>query len=233
MTPSKCSRNKISLCRQLFSYSSANEFNKAMLTIPTTIRLCVPAIAGIFLLSAAVPAINAQDNALFFTSSPQSWVGHGETGLVLGSEGTIFIGNRNVYGGVSFRIIGASDPTHLWNLDFNAPNRALLIPGNYLGAIRYPSYPPSLPGLSFSYDARGDNYLTGYFTVLALQFTANNELQTFAADFVQYDEGNLDWWNQGSIRYNSTLPIPEPATSYSVLFGGAILLMRMFGRARR
>jgi hypothetical protein len=34
-------------------------------------------------------------------------------------------------------------------------------------------------------------------------------LTSFAADFVQYDEGFTSWWNDGQIRYNYT--VPEPA----------------------
>jgi hypothetical protein len=78
------------------------------------------------------------------------------------------------------------------------------------------------PGLDFSTSGRGDNTLTGYFNVLDISYDANHSLISFAADFVQYDVGVADLWNQGSIRYNSIIPVPEPST-FS-LFGICILV---------
>jgi hypothetical protein len=89
-----------------------------------------------------------------------------------------------------------------------------------LGATRWPFQYPSAPGLDFSGDGRGDNTLTGYFNVLEIQYGSGNSIVSFAADFVQYDEGHMDWWNQGSIRFNSSLPIPEPSTLALISFCG-------------
>ena len=40
------------------------------------------------------------------------------------------------------------------------------------------------------------------------------------------DEGNMDWWNQGSIRFNSSLPIPEPRTLSFLCFAAMAALIR-------
>jgi hypothetical protein len=176
-------------------------------------------------LALAACSAAGQTTAFYFISSPTSWVGHGETRLVLPSEAS-FAATRNVYNGVSLSI-NTGDPHFIWLLDFNAPNRVPLAVGTYLNAIRYPSYPPSLPGLNFSYDGRGDNTLTGYFDILEIQYGSGNSIVSFAADFVQYDEGNMDWWNQGSIRFNSSLPIPEPAVPSLMIVGCAILLRKL------
>lgn len=185
-------------------------------------------IAVTLALATLACSATGQTTAFYFTSSPTSWVGHGETRLVLPSEAS-FSATHNVYNGVSLNI-NTGDPHFIWLLDFNAPNRAPLAVGTYLDAIRYPSYPPSLPGLNFSYDGRGDNTLTGYFDILEIQYGSGNSIVSFAADFVQYDEGNTDWWNQGSIRFNSSLPIPEPAVPSLLVLGCAFLLRELFTR---
>jgi hypothetical protein len=115
-------------------------------------------------------------------------------------------------------------------LDFSAPANVPLTIGTYLGATRYPFngppfQDPGVPGLNFTLNSRGDNTLTGFFTVLEIQYGTGNSLTSFAGDFTQYDEGHMDWWNVGNIRYKSSLPIPEPSTlslfamaSFGILF---------------
>jgi hypothetical protein len=84
------------------------------------------------------------------------------------------------------------------------------------------------PGLSFYGAGRGDNTLTGSFDVLDISFDANHNLLSFAADFVEYDVGVTADWNEGSIRYNSTIPIttPEPATPALLALGAGLMWRR-------
>ena len=91
-------------------------------------------------------------------------------------------------------------------MDFCAPDGALLTCGSYSNAHRYLGL-TSYPGLSFMGNGRGDNTLTGYFAVLELANSTNGTLQSFAADFMQYDEGKTNAWNQGSLRFNSMVPV--------------------------
>lgn len=92
--------------------------------------------------------------------------------------------------------------------------------GTYDDATRFPFQSPVNPGLTFAGNGRGNNTLTGSFKVLDVTYGVNGTVLSFAADFVQYDEGMLNRWNVGSIRYNSDIPVasvPEP--SGLVLFG--------------
>ena len=58
---------------------------------------------------------------------------------------------------------------------------------------------------------RCDNQSMGAFNVLDIQYGSGSTITSFAADFVQFDELSTSWWNIGSIRYNSTVPITYPA----------------------
>jgi len=175
----------------------------------------------------------------FYTSSPQSWVGGGETVSVTPLAGFAFTTARNFDNGVSFSINDFStNPnfqlTRWWYLDFAAPADAPLAVGTYQGATRWPFQAAANPGLSFSGNGRGNNTLTGSFNVLEVTYGAGGSVMSFAADFVQYDEGFQSWWNIGSIRFKSDVPItavPEP--SAMLLFGmGAALLIANVRRRR-
>ncbi|KPK38103.1 MAG: hypothetical protein AMJ78_10510 [Omnitrophica WOR_2 bacterium SM23_29] len=174
------------------------------------------------------PVIASANTLLYYTSSPSSWVGHGETVTVSPSDGFDFFVSRNFDQGVSFRIDNLAtnpDPwSHKWWLiDFAAPFDAPLQVGHHGNATRFPFQDPSVPGLAFCGNGRGDNTLTGYFDVFEAVYDTNSEVTSFAADFVQYDEGIEDWWNRGSVRYNSEIPIPEPSTILLFGFGLASL----------
>jgi hypothetical protein len=63
------------------------------------------------------------------------------------------------------------------------------------------------PGLSFNSSYHSEASLTGTFTVLDVQFDSNHVVDSFAADFVQFDGGDPTLWNIGSIRFNSAVPV--------------------------
>jgi hypothetical protein len=82
-------------------------------------------------------------------------------------------------------------------------------------------------GLAFEAPGRADNTLTGFFNVLQADYDSSGVL-SFAVDFTQYDEGVTADWVSGSLRYNSTIPIPapEPAGLAVIAVGLAILSLR-------
>jgi len=83
-------------------------------------------------------------------------------------------------------------------------------------------------GLAFYGNGRGNNRLEGYFEVLEAVYDNNGEVDRFAVDFVQYDEGHHDWGVYGSLRYNSSSVIPEPSSM--LLFGFSLLGAGLFKR---
>lgn len=178
--------------------------------------------------------------ALYYTSSPQSWVGHGETVLVTPDQGFEFKASRNFDNGVSFAINDFStnpnfQTTRWWYLDFAAPNDAPLGVGTYLHATRFPFQALDAPGLSFSGNGRGDNMLTGNFSVLEAVYAQDGAVLSFAADFLQYDEGFKSWWNIGAVRYNSSVAIPavpEASTSALLVVGLAFAILTFMARRR-
>jgi hypothetical protein len=94
-----------------------------------------------------------------------------------------------------------------WTFSFDAPSGALLAPGTYEGATRYPFNAPTAPGLDASGDGRGCNTSTGHFIVYEASFIGTS-VQTLAIDFAQHCEGGLPALF-GFIRINSTVPIPD------------------------
>ncbi len=176
-------------------------------------------IALLLAVSWIAPHASVQTTAFYFTSSPQSWIGAGETHLCTPEDGYSFNASLNFDQGVSVTLSGPAT----WYLHFAAPGDALLTVGTYLNATRWPFQDATSPGLSF-YGGHGVNTLTGQFTVLEVQYhPVGAAVWSFAADFVQYEDGNLNTWERGSIRYNSLVPIPEPQLIALLGVGGAIL----------
>ncbi len=173
-----------------------------------TIKLTYLLVLFVLLDVALAGQANGQDT-FYFTSSQSSWVGGGLTETITPQQGYTFT-EQNNGNDLDFSITDFP-AGEWWYLDFIGPNSTRVTPGLYANATRYP-FQGSGPGLSFVGDGRGDNQLTGYFNVLQATYNTSGQLQSFAADFVQYDEGNLSAWNDGSIRFNSTIPIPEPST---------------------
>ena len=190
-------------------------------------------LAAIVLAAGAATAAQAAPMTVFYyTSSPSSWVGQGETVTVTPTDGFAFNVNRNFDNGVSFAINDfLTNPdfqkTRWWYLDFAAPFNALLTVGYYDHATRWPFQDAENPGLSFSGNGRGNNMLTGFFEVLEAVYDVDGTVLKFAADFTQFDEGFADWWNKGAIRFNSDVPlfssVPEPATGIVLMIALALV----------
>lgn len=176
---------------------------------------------------------------LYYTSSPSSWVGQGQTVLVTPADGFRFGVSRNFDQSLYFSILGdLTNPNPLasrwWFLDFAGPYGQELQPGAYLNATRYPFQNFNVPGLSFYGNGRGDNQDSGYFDVLQATYGSDGSVLSFAADFLQIDENNTAAWSRGSFRYNSDVPltIPEPASIALVGLGLAGIAFARCGKQR-
>ena len=166
-------------------------------------------------------------SSFYFTSTPSSWVGHGETELITPENGSISLAQVVYDSGLHLAITTTSGED--WYLDFGTSTRGNLSDGMYANATRFPFNNGSSPGLSFIGQGRGDNTLTGWFDVLDIIYSGST-VTSAAVDFVQYDEGYVSWENYGSIRYNSAIPIdftpiPEPQSLVFAAIGGLSMLI--------
>ena len=166
-----------------------------------------PFIAWLFTLC-LMSTSYSQSSAFYFVSSPQSFVGAGQTVFATPTNGFDITAFR--YGTLKFTCNNSTNTSSWWSVEFEAPYDVLLSVGPYFGAQRATFTDPGSPGLDFSGEGRGNNTLNGWFNVLEVSYDANTNLLALAVDFVQYDEGHPFSWNEGSVRFNSSIPIPTP-----------------------
>lgn len=161
---------------------------------------------------------------LHFTSSPESWVGNGQTFTATSSNSTI---TAEEYNGSYGLLIGVQSADHWWFGIFTAEQGQTLRVGEYPGASRFSIHgQASGPGIDFFGDGRGNNNTSGHFTVLEFE-KSGNEITKIAIDFIQHDEQAPSAWVHGYFRFNSTLPVPEPS-SFALLAGvtGIVVIRR-------
>jgi hypothetical protein len=157
------------------------------------------------------------------------------TGFCLKSDPGDYIGGGGLYSAsgsanvtlqsTSTSLIGGAltDPTSggYWDFDFAAPAGALLIPGLYLQAQRYPFQTGSAPGLSLDGNGAGCNTLTGTFSIEELARDPTG-LTRFSATFEQHCEGATPALH-GVINYQATgVPDPTPTPDRVIPFSGKI-----------
>ncbi len=182
---------------------------------------------------------------LSFDSTPESWVGQGESFTVTPGDGYIFSHSRNFDNGWSFRIASLNSPFgpdfnprsreryNYWSLDLAAPFDAPLTTGFYGNTARFPFQGVGQAGLTFSGNHRGNNRNSGFFNILDLSFDATGGLATFAVDFTQFGEGNPDWRIDGQLRYNSEYPVAVPEPHAGAALGLGLLALGYLRRRQR
>ena len=140
---------------------------------------------------------------LYLDSDPDDYVGLGQhLELRPPADGIMTISGSEV--GVLVRFTGLT----WWQLMFVPRAGTPLIPGVYEGAVGVGDNGSSWPALSVASDGRGCNSLTGRFEILELEFGPDYEVPRFAADFEQHCGGGEPALF-GSMRINSTLPVPR------------------------
>lgn len=206
------------------------------------LRSCLLWMGLLLLPSSALAAM-----ILDFEASPQSWVGRGQSFTVTPDDDYLFSSSVGFGNSLHFLVAslnspfgpdwnpGSGEEYHYWNLDLSAPFGQPLTLGRYENTARWPFQAVNQPGLTFSGDHRGDNRDSGFFDVLEIAFSPSGNIERFAVNFTQYGEENLDWWLNGQLRYNSSIPltssVPEPSTLSLMLLGS--LLALFWVRARR
>ena len=154
-----------------------------------------------------------------YISSPYSYVGGGESAVVGPADGFEITAynydNKSLFFAINdFQANPNPWQSRWWYLSLTAPTDAQLRAGVYANAARFPDEGGS-GGLDFYGNGRGNNSLTGSFTIWEFSHAEDGTVLSIAADFLQYDGGSLDAWSKGAIRYNSDVAIeltPEPYT---------------------
>ena len=187
-------------------------------------------LSALFLFVSVV-GFSAPANAtsfLFFESSPESWVGQGQTLFATPDDGYEFTAAPNYDNGVNFSVIYPGY-SNWWYLNISAPFDQPLSVGLYENATRWPFQSPDAPGLSFYGNGRGNNRNLGFFEVLEANYDPLGTVQSFAVNFTQYGEENLNKWINGQLRFNSSVPLttPEPRT-FMLMIDGLFGLMIWF-----
>lgn len=118
-----------------------------------------------------------------------------------------FTASRNFDNGVSIGFSGTNPifGSDWWGLDFVAPNDALLTPGTYVNATRYPFQATTVPGLSAGGNGRGYNTLTGEFTINQIEYGSGTSIVSFDATFRENGDGDpVTESFRGRVRYRAT-----------------------------
>ena len=146
---------------------------------------------------------SAQNTGLVMDSPQGDYVGQGMSYYFTPANGT-FTASKNFDNGVTISFNGSG---HNWTLNFAAPGNALLTPGTYEGAVRFPSQGSNQPGLDVYGDGRGSSNVTGSFTVKEIVYGAGNAITVFDATFSQRSEGSGPPLT-GEVLFNSSNPVP-------------------------
>jgi hypothetical protein len=189
-----------------------------MSPVPTTHRLPWGRIIALALTLPLAGSLQAAEAAttLSYISSPQSWIGLGESVSVGVEDGFEFTLTSNANNQAYFWINNfqnSPDPwsARSWGLNLVGTIEESPSPDTHDSSMPFQGNSSSL--VDFWGNGRGNNSSTGSFTILDASYADDGTVLSFAADFTQYDEGHLNRWNKGAIRYNSDVPvnlIPEP-----------------------
>lgn len=181
----------------------------------------------------------------YYTSSPGSWVGQGETVYLTDSDPFNFTVGRLFDNGISimvndYAINPITQDQRFWQLAFSGAHDEALAPGLYSDAARHPFNEPGTPGLDITGNHRGNNTLSGWFRILEIEYGDPDGIfnlpgiEVLAIDFVQYDEGIEGNRIAGSFRLNSGIPITQvPVPGALGLFGSCIVLLLTARRSRQ
>ncbi len=139
---------------------------------------------------------------LTWRSPPDDYIGQGRPLNFTADDGDATLGTL-LFGVPAADVFFHGDAFNSWTLDFAAPNGAVLLPGAYLSAERFPFQSAGRPGLDVYGSGRGCNTLSGQFTVL--EFDSAASPARFGARFVQSCEGFMPAL-RGTVLFNAIAP---------------------------
>ncbi|MGB8169644.1 MAG: hypothetical protein WCF18_19240 [Chthoniobacteraceae bacterium] len=134
---------------------------------------------------------------LAMQSDKGDYIGGGKTYFYPAASGSFSIAT-NYHSGIN---VSFNSDKEWWYLNFAAPGDAVLQPGTYSGAMRFPFQTAGSPGLDISGNGRGSNTLTGNFTVKQVVYGAGGTIESFWVLFEQHSEGALPGLT-GEFRFN-------------------------------
>jgi VCBS repeat protein len=141
---------------------------------------------------------------IVFSSQPGDYIGQGQYAVWTPADAN-FSTSTNVFGQPMVEVKMDGGGFLWWTLWFAAPQSAVLQPGVYENAQRYPFQSPTAPGLDVFGSGRGCNQLSGRFVVREITRDGAGSVTAFAADFEQHCEmGSAALF--GAVRYNSNVP---------------------------
>ena len=141
-------------------------------------------------------------DTLYLSSAGDDYIGQGVT-RTLEDPAYTFTATQSVDNSIQ---VSLNNGTEFWNVEFSAPNDAVVATGNYEDATRYPFQSPTVPGLDVGGDGRGCNTLTGRFVIWEVAYDGGGNVTNLAADFIQYCGGSTSPLH-GAVRINSTVPV--------------------------
>ena len=156
-----------------------------------------------FSANAARSVVGAQTQItnFLFVSSTQSWIGQGQSLFAAPTNGYNVRLTEISPNILQFNITASNSVATNWLLEFSTTNE-FFTAGAYSNAVNAAAGPTRL---QFGGMGRGNNTSDGAFNVLEATYSAS-QIVSFAADFVQLDNNDTNSWNEGSIRFNSTIP---------------------------
>jgi hypothetical protein len=185
-------------------------------------NLILPIFLTAFLFSGSGFAKAESISVIYFTSTPGSWIGQGQTLTIDGVTASRYYDQGAYTNAVTLSAGG-------YALVLVEPNHSLPTAGYYDGVTRWP-FMGDGAGMWFTAPGRGDNQISGWFDVLEASYSPiDGSVASFAVNFKQYDETSTTDFTEGSIRYNSSIAVgvPEPSSAALVLSASiAIFLVR-------
>jgi hypothetical protein len=169
-------------------------------------------LAGAALAAFLVAGPAAADTFLKLTGDPGEPLTGGQTYLFTLADGTFFM-NHNSPNAANARFTSA---TQNWSLDFAGGFQRTLLPGVYLGAVRYPFQSNNSYGLSISGNGFGCNTITGDFRVRKIVYNGN-QISELWATFEQHCDGAVPAL-RGELRHfvsDTTLYFLPPPDVYA------------------
>ncbi|MCG8653004.1 MAG: hypothetical protein MI861_24395 [Pirellulales bacterium] len=169
------------------------------------------------------------NTGLSFRGQAGEFVSQGATRLLTPADWNFEL-RDNFDNGISVRIDSRTSLDR-WDLDFSAPNDALLQPGDSFDATRWPFQSSTEAGFDISGEFRGHNALTARFTINDVAYDTNGDVIRLDAEFIQRGLDGIQFGAPvmvGRIQVNA---VPEPA-SFAFLAGGCAAVM-VYRRRKR